>query len=146
MKRALVTTLLVSLLIACPALAGQITPPEPPARARCPVCGMFVAKYPDWVASLTFKDATTVYFDGPKDMFTYYLNPGKYVRHKALRHYLSLCKRLLFSSIHRWSAAFYVSGSDVTGPMGKELVPSKNKRCRGFSKTIRARRFCVSGR
>jgi nitrous oxide reductase accessory protein NosL len=136
MKRALVTILLVSLLIACPALAGQITPPEPPARARCPVCGMFVAKYPDWISSLTFKDGTTLYFDGPKDLFSYYLNPGKYgsamkqsdITFIYVKDYYSL------QSIDGLRA-FYVSGSDVSGPMGKELVPfEKQTEAEGFLK------------
>jgi len=43
-----------------------------PARAKCPVCGMFVAKYPDWTASARFKDGTTYYYDGPKDMLSHF--------------------------------------------------------------------------
>ena len=136
MKKALFATLLVSLLIACPALAGQITPPAPPAQAKCPVCGMFVAKYPDWVASLTFKDGTTLYFDGPKDLFSYYLNPGKYG--SAMKHsditFLYVKDYYSLLSIDGLRA-FYVSGSDVSGPMGKELVPfEKQADAEGFLK------------
>ncbi len=78
MKRIFLMTVLVCLLIAGSALAAQKTSATPPAKAKCPVCGMFVAKYPDWACSITFRDSTSVYFDGPKDLFTFYLDPGKY--------------------------------------------------------------------
>ena len=29
-----------------------------PPNAKCPVCGMFVVKYPDWTATARFKDGT----------------------------------------------------------------------------------------
>jgi nitrous oxide reductase accessory protein NosL len=85
---------------------------------------MFVAKYPDWVASVTFRDSTSVYFDGPKDLFKYYLDPGKYgtVRKQSdiagihVKDYYSL-------AVIDGRRAFYVIGSNVLGPMGKELVP-----------------------
>ena len=45
---------------------------------------MFVAKYPDWVAQIRFKDQKTVFFDGAKDLFKYYFritgyHPGRSV-------------------------------------------------------------------
>ena len=89
---------------------------------------MFVAKYPDWVASLTFRNSTSVYFDGPKDLFKYYLNPDKYgpARKQAdieavfVKDYYSL-------SLIDGRKAFYVIGADLLGPMGKELVPFAGK-------------------
>ena len=64
-----------------------------PARARedrgpgrdekCPVCGMFVAKYPDWLAGLRFEDGTRAVFDGAKDLFKFLLEPGRYLRGRA---------------------------------------------------------------
>jgi len=147
MKRAFGLTILISLLVTCPALAGQMTPSAPPAKAKCPVCGMFVARYPDWVSSLTFKDSTSVYFDGPKDLFTYYLNPGKYgpdmkrsdIAFLYVKDYYSL------QSIDGLQA-FYVSGSDVSGPMGKELVPfEKQADAEGFLKDHQGRKVLRFG-
>jgi nitrous oxide reductase accessory protein NosL len=136
MKKTLFVILLLSLLVACPVLAGQATAPAPPAGAKCPVCGMFVAKYPDWVSSLTFKDGTTEYFDGPKDLFSYYLNPGKYgstMKHTDIT-FLYVKDYYSLQSIDGLRA-FYVSGSDVSGPMGKELVPfEKQADAEGFLK------------
>lgn len=127
-KRTFLITVLVCLLIACSVLAGQKTTATPPANAKCPVCGMFVAKYPDWVCSMTFRDSTSVYFDGPKDLLTYYLNPGRYgpagkqtdIAEIHVKDYYSL-------AIIDGRQAFYVIGSNVLGPMGKELVPFARK-------------------
>jgi len=96
----------------------------PGAKDKCPVCGMFVTKYPDWTASVRFRDATVLYFDGCKDLFTYYLNVRKYTPAKSqdaiseiqVRDYYAL-KQI------DGRKAFYVIGSNVFGPMGKELVP-----------------------
>ena len=69
----------VLLLILLPGnLRGaDIEPGKPSRQDKCPVCGMFVYKYPDWVSEIIFKDGKTVFFDGPKDMFKYYLNLNK---------------------------------------------------------------------
>ena len=136
MKRALLLTVFFFLLIACPALAKQKTPSPPPAQAKCPVCGMFVGKYPDWVSSLTFKNATTVYFDGPKDMFTYFLDPGKYDPARKRSDIAALYVKDYYSLLSiDGRQAYYVSGSNVSGPMGKELVPfEKHADAEGFRK------------
>ena len=42
---------------------------EPARKDKCPVCGMFVHKYPKWVAEIIFKDGTHAVFDGPKDTY-----------------------------------------------------------------------------
>jgi hypothetical protein len=39
---------------------------------------MFVAKYPDWLAQMVFKDGSSAHFDGAKDMFKYLFNLKKY--------------------------------------------------------------------
>ena len=53
-----------------PAMAAAVTVPKPAATSTCPVCGMFVAKYPQWVATVVWRDGTAAHFDGAKDMFT----------------------------------------------------------------------------
>ena len=124
MKRTFITTLLACLLIAGSALAVQKTPAAPPAKAKCPVCGMFVTKFPDWVASITFRDSTSVYFDGPKDLFKYYLNPSKYGPARKQADIVAIFVKDYYSlSMIDGRKAFYVIGADVHGPMGKELVP-----------------------
>jgi nitrous oxide reductase accessory protein NosL len=106
-------------------VSGQSQPPAKPSpRDKCPVCGMFVAGYPDFLAAVTFKDGAVFYFDGPKDMFRFLFEPGKYSpgRDKAdigsiwVTDYYSL-------ALVDGSAAFFIRGSDILGPMGAELIP-----------------------
>jgi nitrous oxide reductase accessory protein NosL len=128
MKRTFLMALLFSMLIACTATAAWNKPPSSTAVAKCPVCGMFVAKYPDWVATITFRDATMVYFDGPKDLFTFYLNPGKYYQVRKQSDIADIHVKDYYSlTVIDGRQAFYVIGSNVLGPMGKELVPFAGK-------------------
>ena len=112
----------------------QILKPSP--KDKCPVCGMFVAKYPDWVAAIRFRDGGTVFFDGAKDMFKYYLDLGKYNPAKKQTD----IETLQVSDYYSLTAtggfeAFYVIGSDVYGPMGRALVPfAKEEDAQGFMK------------
>ena len=50
--------------------AKPVKLPAPGARDTCPVCGMFVAPYPYWVATVLWRDGKAVHFDGAKDFFT----------------------------------------------------------------------------
>jgi nitrous oxide reductase accessory protein NosL len=93
------------------------------ADERCPVCGMFVAKYQPWITQIRVDEATIYSFDGVKDMMALYKNPGAYNGPKQaeiseiwVKDYYSL----------KWldgRQAFFVIGSDVHGPMGHELIP-----------------------
>ena len=129
------------LLFACllPSLAAagaETGPPKPSAKDKCPVCGMFVAKYPDWITAIRFKDGSDVYFDGAKDLLKYLHDTKKYdsvrkpeeIRAALVRDYYTL----------EWidaRKAWYVLGSDVYGPMGRELIPvERESDARGFLK------------
>jgi len=101
--------------------AGAATdgPPPPGPKERCAVCGMFVAKYPNWVAAVVETDGSRRFFDGPKDLFRFLLGEGAPVGPDAeiwVTDYYTT-KPL------RARDAVYVLGSDVFGPMGAELVP-----------------------
>ena len=92
-------------------------------QSRCPVCGMFVAKYPQWLAQVKMADGSSQSFDGVKDMMAYYFSPQQYgaapqvaVDEIYVKDYYS----------QKWidgKKAFFVQGSDVYGPMGHELIP-----------------------
>lgn len=100
----------------------------PAAGDKCPVCGMFVAKYPDWFAMVQFKDGSRAWFDGPKDMFKFVFEAGEYLPGKSAGDIASL-EVTEYYGLTRIDArgAYFVTGSDVHGPMGKELVPFKNR-------------------
>lgn len=99
-------------------------PVKPSAADKCAVCGMFVAKYPGWIAEIIFKDGSAVFFDGPKDLFTCYFNIKKYVPQKSREEIAAMYVTSYYSgALIDAATAFYVLGSDITGPMGKELIP-----------------------
>jgi len=99
-----------------------------PKDAKCPVCGMLVAKYPNWNAAIGYRDGHIAYFDGPKDLFTYYLSPRKYEPSRNRADIVSLTVKDYYSlaSIDG-RQAYFVVGSNVLGPMGKELIPFAQK-------------------
>jgi len=104
--------------------SGEKKPIKPSQKDKCPVCGMFVAKYPDFLAEILFKDGSYAVFDGTKDMFKYYFNLKKYNPKKRLEDIDSLYVTDYYNlTLMDGYQAFYVIGSDVYGPMGKELIP-----------------------
>lgn len=116
---------LIILLVAWTATAHAETKfikPEP--KDKCPVCGMFVAKYPDFIAGIVFKDKSYVVFDGTKDMFRYYFNIAKYNPSKS-RADIEVLFVTDYYSLKQVDGhkAYFVLGSDIYGPMGRELIP-----------------------
>jgi nitrous oxide reductase accessory protein NosL len=108
------------LFLANPLLAQpskEISPQE-----RCPVCGMFVAKYPDWITQVRLSNGTVKFFDGVKDMMAFTFDsasfgaPGQKAQEIWVKDYYTLA----------WldgRSAWYVVGSNVYGPMGHEFIP-----------------------
>ncbi|MCU0836192.1 MAG: nitrous oxide reductase accessory protein NosL [Chromatiaceae bacterium] len=117
--------LLCALLLGTSAVAGEgFDLPKPGPKATCPVCGMFVAKYPEWIATVLYADGHAHHFDGAKDLFKYLLDLARWapghqagdIRAIGLTEYYGLD---LIPARDAW----YVIGSDVLGPMGHELIP-----------------------
>ena len=108
-----------------------------PNDAKCPVCGMFVSKYPKWVAQIEVSQKHSHYFDGVKDMMKFYFNPSKF-KHN---HKVEDISQMLVTDYYTLNAinaksAFYVVGSNIYGPMGEELIPFKTKKeADNFSKS-----------
>jgi nitrous oxide reductase accessory protein NosL len=102
--------------------------PKPGVKDLCPVCGMLVSKYPNWVAVALYRDGHAHYFDGAKDLFKYLHDYAKY----ALGHRKEDLAGLYVTEFYGLGKvdakrAFYVIGSDVMGPMGHELVPLETR-------------------
>jgi nitrous oxide reductase accessory protein NosL len=128
MKRIWSFASLLLLVMVIPASAGEKVPPKPAATDKCMVCGMFVAKYPDWTAAIVFKDSTARFFDGPKDLFTYYFAVKKYEPKRDRADIDNIWVKDYYTlSLIDGRKAFYVIGSDVFGPMGKELIAFKTE-------------------
>lgn len=104
--------------------AESIAFPDPSDEDTCPVCGMFVAKYPEWISTVLYKDGHAHQFDGAKDLFKYLADLNRWapghkkadIRAIGVTEYYGLAR----IDAHK---AWYVIGSDVLGPMGHELIP-----------------------
>lgn len=106
-----------------PLLAQAEPVDKVPTDARCKVCGMFVAKYNNWIVQVRLADGQVLFFDGAKDMLVFYFNPQQYgetsqdeIKEIWVKDYYTL----------NWldgRAVKYVIESDVYGPMGKEFIP-----------------------
>ena len=107
-----------------PAWGGPVDTPSPAPTDTCPVCGMFVVKYPDWIATVLYQDGHAHHFDGTKDLFKYLLDIPKWAPgHRA--EDIAVIAVTEYYGVTRIDAreAWYVIGSDVLGPMGHELIP-----------------------
>lgn len=110
-----------------PALAQGLVVPKPGSKDLCPVCGMIVSKYPNWVAVVTWKDGHAHFFDGAKDMFKFLFDLPKYAPGHRKEQITGIYVTD-FYNLERMDGrkAVFVTGSDVLGPMGHELVPLAN--------------------
>ena len=115
-------------LLLAPAAAALAAPPagfvKPGKEEKCPVCGMFVHKYPEWTAQVVFKDGSRRVFDGAKDLFRFLADMRSYGV-KLGRGDVAAVFVIDYYTLEPidGAAAHYVAGSDVYGPMGKELIP-----------------------
>jgi nitrous oxide reductase accessory protein NosL len=129
LKAFIILALTVQLTISVPSImAGPGATDAFSSRARCPVCRMYVADYPEGLSQIHYDDLRdTRFFDGVKDMMIFYFNPEKFadappgvIRGLFVKDYNS----------HSWLSAedaFYVIGSEIKGPMGDELIPFESK-------------------
>ncbi len=92
-----------------------------PKDAKCPICGMFVTKYPKWVAFMKDSQGHKYYFDGVKDMMKYYFN------HKNETFPTIVVQDFYTLKPIEAKKAFYVIGANIYGPMGRELIPFKTR-------------------
>lgn len=104
--------------------SAQVAPVTATQADKCPVCGMFVAKYPDFLAQIIFTDGSYALFDGAKDMFKYFFDIKKYNAAKERAAIAAIYVMDYYSMTPiDGRIAWYVVGSDVFGPMGRELIP-----------------------
>ena len=121
--------LFLSLLLAAwVPLASAQAIPKPGTKDLCPVCGMLVSKYPNWVAVVTWKDGHAHFFDGAKDMFKFLGDLAKFAPGHRPEDITGIYVTD-FYNLERIDArkAYFVTGSDVLGPMGHEFVPLASK-------------------
>lgn len=96
-----------------------------PPQARCPVCGMYPARYPRWASQLIYEDGAAHFFDSPVDLLLFASEPARYDPERASA---TIAARYL--SDYRkggWipaDEAWLVWGSRVHGPMRGADLPA----------------------
>lgn len=113
-----------------PAWGVGLHEPRPiPADARCPVCGMFPARSPEWAAQVVFDDGATQFFDSPVSLFIYLGGVGRYSPGRSGSQITA--QYVKNSPNGQWvpaQQAFYVSGSTALGPMRGGNLPAFARR------------------
>lgn len=134
---AVALTLSMAPLAATPAMAADAFAPQAISKTqRCPVCGMFPARYPAWATQVVFKDNSMTALESPAELFRFLADVKKYdAKHSAAdiaRIYATdYAKRDWIDA----KQAFYVDGSKVKGPMGADLPAFATKAAaEGFAK------------
>lgn len=122
------------LLSASSGSAGKEVVPD--AKDKCAVCGMFVAKYADWSAAIEYQNGRRAWFDGVKDLMKGYLEPARHGLPPEKTPLKAIWVKDYYSLLQiEGRSAYFVTGSNVLGPMGKELIPfAKESDARGFLK------------
>ncbi len=110
-------------ILLLPPTVGAQSADQVPENSRCAVCGMFVAKHPNWVSRIDREGQPPLFFDGVKDLMAYYFHPEKYDGRKVSDKAEIRVKDYYTLSWIDGRKAYFVGGSDVYGPMGNELIP-----------------------
>jgi nitrous oxide reductase accessory protein NosL len=109
-----------------PASGLAMYEPRPiPADARCPVCGMYPARYPRWAAQILFRDGAAQYFDSPVNLFVFMHRVDRYNRSYTLNDVAA--SFVTDFETGQWielRKAFFVRGSAALGPMRDAGLPA----------------------
>ena len=103
---------------------GKIVAPTP--ETSCSVCGMYPARYPDHRSQLSDSNKEVHHFCSNQCLVNFLDAPKKYVKTPAK-------VKSIWVSIpgeHSYEYAmglYYLVGSTIMGPMGKEAIPYRNK-------------------
>lgn len=109
-----------------PASGLAMLAPRPiPAAARCPVCGMYPARFPRWAAQSIFSDGAAHYFDSPIDLFVFLQKVDRYDIRYALNDVaISFVTDFDTGQWIEVQDAFFVHGSSAFGPMRDADLPA----------------------
>jgi copper chaperone NosL len=100
---------------------------EPTEKDVCTVCGMHPASYPKHNSQILTMDGNTLHFCSTQCMINFNADPSKYVQEptKTKMAWVTLFSDGMYESA---LGAYYVVGSQLNGPMGKEAFPFKLKK------------------
>ncbi len=107
----------------------MLAPKSIPADARCPVCGMYPARFPRWAAQTVFKDGASHYFDSPVDLIAFLQKIDRFNKRYAQKD-IAVSYVTDFET-GQWievGNAFFVHGSTAFGPMRTADLPAFSTR------------------
>lgn len=120
--RFIIAIVLLSLLAPLTVTAASV--PAADAKTHCSVCGMFVQRHPDWQVVLELDSAPPQFFCAPKDLFKFLLFPDRYHPHLSRQQIKAIHLKDYYSlEVIDGRGAYFVTGSDIRGPMGNDLIP-----------------------
>jgi len=97
-------------------------PTEIESHKKCPLCGMYSARYPKFNCQIVFKDGSYEAFDSSIGLLVYLHFPDK----TGIK--LKPVAGIYFKDYFKggWleaDKAFFVTGSEIRGPMGIQFLP-----------------------
>jgi copper chaperone NosL len=84
-------------------------------RPRCAWCGMIVAEADGWRARGVGEDGQVLHFDAPKCLFRHRFDRGEVTSPQMVEYYSQ--------ELVRAEGLYFVLGSDLRSPMGRDIVP-----------------------
>ncbi len=96
-----------------------------PVGARCPVCGMYPARSPDWAGQIIFSNGDAQFFDSPVSLLLFLNDVPRYSAGRSsddivARYVTDVTSKEWISA----ESAFYVHGSSARGPMRAGNLPA----------------------
>lgn len=93
---------------------------------RCPVCAMWVVKYRKFAAAIQLKNGETFYFCSNGCMLRSWMQPEIFLGVSKVELKRSIVQDYFTGKQVTGRSVYWISGSDVIGPMGPALVPLKD--------------------
>lgn len=93
------------------------------AHRECPLCGMYPARYPRFNCQIVFKDGRYEAFDSAIGLMVYLLcpeNTGAKLQPVEKIYFKDYLKKSWIEADN----TFFVTGSQIVGPMGVEFLPA----------------------
>jgi nitrous oxide reductase accessory protein NosL len=99
---------------------------EPAAESRCTVCGMYPARYPEHRCQVITGDAATLHFCSSQCLVGFLAEPEKFLGKEVKAK--SVWVRIPQEQSYEYAnGLYYLVGSALMGPMGKEAIPYRSK-------------------
>jgi len=102
--------------------------PKPGKDDRCPVCGMFVYKYPKWAAGFVFQSGARFFHCCPKCLIHNLHNVSKYQPGETRKNIRQTWVTEYYTTKQTdVREVIFVVGTNLVGPMGLDLIPVRGQ-------------------